>query len=325
MSRYNTKMKFNWEKLNKPFFTLAPMEGATDTVFRQIVASCARPDVFFTEFTNVQGLLSLGNKQVAQRLKFEKSEHPIIAQIWGIAPDAFFESAKLIVEMGFDGIDINMGCPERNIVKKGSCAGLIRNPELASKIIEQTKKGAGDLPVSVKTRLGFSQFEPEWIEFLLKQDLSALTIHLRTVKEMSKVPAHWEMGKEIVELRNKVSPSTILIGNGDVENVSEGKERIRETGFDGIMIGRGVFHNPYAFSEKIDFHNLNREEKINLLKKHLDLFEKTWLEEKHFAPLKRYFKIYINGFDGASDLREKLMETNSIDEARGILRVTGLD
>lgn len=295
------------------------MEGATDTVFRQIVSDCARPDILFTEFTNVQGLLSIGNKQVAQRLKFRKEEKPIIAQIWGADPIYFTEAAKLVAGMGFDGIDINMGCPERNIVKKGSCAGLIRRPEIAAEIINETKKGAGDLPVSVKTRLGTTEIELEWIEFLLKQDIKALTVHLRTVKEMSKVPAHWELAKKVVAIRNEIAPNTIIIGNGDVENVTEARLKIKESGLDGVMIGRGVFHNPYAFSEKIDFHNLKKSEKIQLLIKHLNLFENTWRDDKTFPPLKRYFKIYINGFDGASELREKLMETNSIDEARKVI------
>jgi len=312
-------MKFLWQNLKKPFFVLAPMEGATDIVFRQIIASCARPDVFFTEFTNVQGLLSKGNKQVAQRLKFDKAEKPIIAQIWGNKPEYFYKAAVEVAKMGFDGIDINMGCPERNIVKKGSCSALIKTPQLAKEIIEATREAAGDLPVSVKTRIGFSEFESSWIEFLLNQNLPALTLHLRTVKEMSLVPAHWEKAVEISALRNKLSPNTILIGNGDVKDVVDAKIKASVSGFDGIMIGRGVFHNPYAFDESIDFHMLSPNTKIDLLKKHLNLFEKTWKDEKTFPPLKRYFKIYINGFDGASDLREKLMATTNINQARTIL------
>jgi len=313
-------MKFEWKKLKKPFFVLAPMEGATDTVFRQIVIDCAKPDVLFTEFTNTKGLLSVGNKSVAQRLKYTKKETPIIAQIWGTDPDSFFKASQQIKDMGFYGIDINMGCPEKNIVKKGSCAGLIRNPQLAKEIIDAVRRGAPDLPVSVKTRIGFSSIEPAWIEFLLRQNLDALTIHLRTRKEMSKVPAHWELASQFVELKNRISPDTILIGNGDIENISDGEERINGTGMDGIMIGRGVFHDPYAFSKDKSLHKLSREEKINLLIKHLDLFEKTWGDEKKYHPLKRYFKIYINGFDSASDLREKLMETNSILDARKIIQ-----
>lgn len=312
-------MKFNWRDLPKPFFVLAPMENATDTVFRQIVISCARPDVMFTEFTNVKGLISSGNKVVSQRLKFEPKEQPMIAQIWGTDPDAYFKAAEIVASMGFSGIDINMGCPEKNIVKKGSCAGLIRNPKLAKEIISKTKLSAARIPISVKTRLGFTKIELDWIKFLLEQDLDALTVHLRTRKEMSKVPAHWELAADIVKLKNEVNPNTILIGNGDIKNVTEGEKICKDTGLDGIMIGRGIFHDPYAFSKDKSLHELTKEEKLELLNKHLNLFEKIWNEEKSFHPLKRYFKIYVNGFNGASDLREKLMETTNINEAKSVL------
>lgn len=295
------------------------MEGATDTVFRQIISECAPPDVYFTEFTNTDGILSKGAEHVGQRLVFSKKEKPIIAQIWGTNPDSFFKASKLISKMGFDGIDINMGCPEKSIVKRGSCSGLIKTPELASEIIKATKKGAGKLPVSVKTRLGFSSIQMEWIEFLLNQELDALTIHLRTRKEMSKVPAHYELLTEIVEMRNRIAPQTLLIANGDIENRLEGENLVKKYKVDGIMIGRGVFHDPYAFSKEKSLHRLSQKDKIKLLQKHLDLFEKTWKGKKSYPPLKRYFKIYINGFEGASDLREKLMETNSIEEARKVL------
>lgn len=312
-------MKFSWQKLPKPFFTLAPMEGATDTVFRQIIISCARPDVLFTEFTNTDGIISEKAKHVTDRLMFKDLERPIIAQIWGTNPKSFYESSKKLSKMKFDGIDINMGCPERNIIKKGSCAGLMKNPDLAKEIIEATKKGAGKLPVSVKTRIGFSQIQMKWIEFLLNQNISALTIHLRTALEMSKTPAHWGIAEKIVELRDKIYPDTVLIGNGDVENVIEAEMKIKESGFDGIMIGRGVFHDPYAFSSKIRFNDLPTKDKLELLEKHLDLFEKIWGEDKTYNPLKRFFKVYINSFKDAGDLREKLMETSSISEAREIL------
>ncbi len=320
-------MKFNWGKLKKPFFALAPMEGATDTVFRQIVIDCGRPDVLFTEFTNVQGLLSKGSKQVSQRLKFEDYERPIIAQIWGNNPEYFYKAAHEVSKMGFDGIDINMGCPERNIVKKGSCSALIKTPDLAKQIIKATRKGAElsekNLPISVKTRIGFSTISYEWIEFLLTQNLPALTLHLRTTKEMSKVPAHWEFAKDFVKLKNEISPNTILIGNGDVESISEGKKKAEDTGMDGIMIGRGVFHNPFVFSGK-NYDLVSREEKFKLLRKHIELFESTWNDEKSYQPLKRYFKIYINGFDGASDMREKIMLTNNLQEGKELLKNMGI-
>ncbi len=322
-------MEFSWKKLSKPFFALAPMEGGTDTVFRQIVISCGKPDVVFTEFTNVEGLLSKGKDEVGKRLVYSQSEHPIVAQIWGNHPEAFYSAAKLIAGMGFDGIDINMGCPERSVVAHGSCAALIQNPALAAQIIKATKKGAGSLPVSVKTRIGFETIETEeWIGFLFSQNLDALTVHFRTQKEMSLVPAHWEEAEKIVKLRNKISPSTIIIGNGDVESKVQGRQLAEKYGLDGIMIGRGAFHSPYVFNEAIDFEKQTMEEKIKLLKRHLNLFEETWKNihpiseysyAKRYPPLKRYFKIYLQGFAGASQLRERLMFTKNIEEARKIL------
>lgn len=314
-------MDFSWHKISNPFFVLAPMEGATDTVFRQIVFLCGKPDIYFTEFTNVEGLISKGFEQVTQRLKFTDFETPIIAQLWGINPDNFYESSKMVSKMGFAGIDINMGCPERTVVRHGACSGLIKTPELAKEIIEAVKKGSNGLPISVKTRIGFSTIQTdEWILFLLKQNLDALTVHFRTSREMSLVPAHWEEAIKIVKSKNTIAKNTVLIGNGDVETVAEGKEKAEKYGLDGIMIGRGVFHNPFVFNPKVDYELMPKEEKIKLLLTHLDIFEETWKGEKRkYDPLKRFFKIYIQGFDGAAELREILMQTKSIEEAREVL------
>lgn len=323
-------MKFSWQDLPKPFFALAPMEGGTDTVYRQIVMSLGKPDVMFTEFTNCEGLLSKGKDEVGKRLLFDKSEKPIIAQIWGAKPESFFKVAEMLIEMGFDGIDINMGCPEKTVVANGCCSALIENPSLATEIIQATKEGAGSLPVSVKTRIGFKDIQTEkWIGFLLHQDLDALTIHFRTQKEMSLVPAHWEEAQKIAELKAKCSNlRTVIIGNGDVETKKQGLELANNYGLDGIMIGRGAFHNPFVFDENIKYETQSKAERIQLLINHLNLFEKTWtkvhpLSErsyfKSYPPLKRFFKIYINGFEGASDLREKLMNTKNLEEAKKIL------
>lgn len=314
-------MSFSWKQLDKPFFTLAPMEGATDTVFRQIVADCGAPDVFFTEFTNCDGLLSKGYEKVATRLRYSEKERPLIAQIWGVNPQSYYDVARKLVDMGFNGIDINMGCPERIVVKNGACSALITNPSLAKEIIEATRKGAGELPVSVKTRIGFKTIATEeWIGFLLQQNLDALTVHFRTQKEMSNVPAHWDEAKKVVKLRNTISPETVLIGNGDVTTKQQGKELADTFGIEGVMIGRGVFHNPFVFNGSIDYASMAKEERIELLNKHLDLFEETWgTDKKSYPPLKRFFKIYIQGFDGASEFREKIMNTNSITEIRSVL------
>ena len=313
-------MKFSWKTLKKPFFVLAPMEGAADTVFRQVVASCGKPDVFVTEFTSVEGLLSKGSKHVGRRLQFTETERPLIAQIWGTKPESFYKASLIIQTMGFDGIDINMGCPVRDVVKHGACSGLIRTPNLAKEIIDATKRGAGELPVSVKTRIGFSEIQiDEWIGFVLEQKPAALTVHLRTTKEMSEVPAHWEEARRVTDLKNTISPDTILIGNGDIDSMADGKFNIKNSGMDGMMIGRGVFHNPYVFNESVDFHSMTKEEKVKLLISHLDLFTKTWGTTKNYSSLKRYYKIYIQSFDGAAEFRQKLMETETIEEAYKLL------
>jgi tRNA-dihydrouridine synthase len=268
-------------------------------------------------------------EEVGKRLVHTGSERPLIAHIWGTKPEAFYQVAQQLVELKFDGIDLNMGCPEKNVVAHGCCSALIENPSLAKEMIEATKKGAGDLPVSVKTRIGFKTIKTEeWIGFLLQQDLAALTVHFRTQKEMSLVPAHWEETEKIIKLRNELAPSTIIVGNGDVLSKKQGNALAKKYGLDGIMIGRGVFQNPYVFNDAVDYASQSKEERVKLLKKHIEIFKDTWaikhpLSErsymKSYPPLKRYFKIYIQGFDGASDLREKLMLTQTIEEAEKVL------
>lgn len=302
-----------WQKLKKPIFILAPMDGVTDTVFRQIVTFSGKPDVFFTEFVPVDALLSSGKERVLRTLKFDDSERPIIAQIWGTDPDKFYETAKILVKMKFDGIDINMGCPQHCAVKKGACSALINNPNLAQEIIKATISGAGDLPVSVKTRIGFNKIiTSEWIKVLLQTEISALTVHLRTASEMSKPKAHWEEIKKVVQLKKKLNSKVIIIGNGDIKSVAEGKEKCQRYDLDGIMIGRGIFENIFIFNKKVDPLEITTSQKIDLFIKHLELFKKTYPQGKDFNIMKKFVKCYINNFDGASLLREELMQTKNI-------------
>ena len=296
------------------------MEGVTDTVFRRVINYCGRPAVYFTEFTNVDGLASIGKKEVEHRLLFEQEEKPLIAQIWGMKPENYTLAAKQIVEMGFDGIDINMGCPEKNVVKRGACAGLIHNPTLAAEIISATKKGAKDLPISIKTRIGIKDIETEdWFSFLFEQELDALTVHLRTVREMSNVPPHWEELLKIVELRNKISPTTVLLANGDVNTVSEANKIIEEYKIDGVMIGRGIFKDPFLFSKTKTLSELSFDARMRLLIRHSTLFEEVWGPNKHFEILRKFYKIYTLGLPNAGEIREKLMQTNNLDEVRTIV------
>lgn len=308
-----------WNKIKSPIFVQAPMDDVTDTVFRQVIAKCGRPDIFFTEFVNVEGMMSKGRKEVQKRLEKTEIEKPIIAQIWGLNPRNYAETAKVVREMKFDGIDINMGCPQKDVVKTGACGALIKNPKLAKKIIKAVKSAAGNLPVSVKTRIGYDKIQTEeWIKFLLEQNIDALTIHLRTVKEMSKVDAHWEEMAKIVNLKNKMSPKTIIIGNGDIKSKEEGIEKYQKFGCDGIMIGRGILQNPWIFSGK-KTEDITISEKLSLMKFHILLFEKTWGMQKDFNILKKFFKIYVSGFENAGEVREKFMKTKSIKEVKTLL------
>jgi tRNA-dihydrouridine synthase len=313
-------MKNFWNELPKPFFALAPMEAVTDVVFRHVVATAARPDIFFTEFVNASSFCSpKGQHSTKDRLNFTDDEQPIIAQIWGNKPEQFEQMAKKLAEIGFAGIDINMGCPDKSVVKNGSGSGLIRTPDLACELIASAKTCG--LPISVKTRLGDRQIDEwkDWLTVLLKQDLANLTVHLRTRKEMTKVPAHHELIPEIIKLRDEIAPKTLIKINGDIYDLQQGEELAKKYNIDGIMIGRGVFISPFAFEKNPTEHS--KSELIELLKLQLDLHDKysTELNPRKFDPLKRYFKIYIRNFPGASELRDQLMHTKNTDEARAII------
>jgi tRNA-dihydrouridine synthase len=298
-----------WLNLPKPFWVLAPMEDVTDTVFRQIVASVGKPHVFFTEFTNAEGILSQGSNEVTKRLRFSQSEHPIVAQIWGTDSVKFQQSAELIKKLGFDGIDINFGCPEKRIVKQGACSAMIGQNSKAAEIISAVKSVG--LPVSVKTRIGNKHIMTEdWIGFLLSQNLEAITIHARTAAEMSNVPAHWDEIEKAVILRDKSKSKTLIIGNGDVADLPSAKSLVLSAKVDGVMIGRGIFANPAVFSNK----QLSLPQKQKLFVKHIQLFEKTWEKEKNFQILKKFVKTYISGFDGASRARDRCMQANNYQE-----------
>lgn len=320
-----------WDKLARPIFILAPMDDVTDTVFRQIVARTAPPDLYFTEFVNVDGLQSPGRAKLLPKLQFSAKERPIIAQIWGKRPENYYQSTKDLIAMGFDGVDINMGCPDKAVLKNGCCAALIDNKDLAQQIITEVKRAVGEaenqgtlprhhFPVSVKTRLGNRELDMTWPEFLLQQDLDALIIHGRTAKQMSKVPADWGKIGEIRALRDRLSPTTKIIGNGDVLTRQQGLDLAEEHGLDGIMIGRGVFHDPYVFATESPWPSKNQADKLALYKKHVELFAKTWQNrERKIYTLNKFCKIYVNDFPGAKELRDKLMHAGSTEELLKLL------
>ncbi|BFL78714.1 tRNA-dihydrouridine synthase [Staphylococcus hominis] len=313
-------MKENfWNELPRPFFILAPMEDVTDIVFRHVVSEAARPDVFFTEFTNTESFCHPeGIHSVRGRLTFSEDEQPMVAHIWGDKPEQFKEMSFGLADMGFKGIDLNMGCPVANVAKKGKGSGLILRPERAAEIIQAAK--AGGLPVSVKTRLGYYNIEEwkEWLRHVFKQDIANLSIHLRTRKEMSKVDAHWELIEAIKKMRDEVAPQTLLTINGDIPDRQKGMELATKYGIDGVMIGRGIFYNPFAFEKDPREHT--SKELLDLFRLHLELFEKYSNEEtQQFKSLRRFFKIYVRGIRGASELRHQLMSTETVDEARALL------
>lgn len=338
-----------WTQIKKPIFAMAPLANVTDVVFREIIARHGKPDVFYTEFVSADGLCSKGRDILLRDLKYTENQRPIVAQFFTSKPENMYKVAVLARELGFDGVDINMGCPDRGVLRQGAGAALIKSFSLAKEIIAAAKEGAGELPVSVKTRIGYNKIEIDtWIPVLLEADVAAITVHLRTMKEMSKVPAHWETLAEIVNMRNATllrqgfggqacdmdeKSKTLILGNGDVMTLEEGARRVKETGADGVMLGRAIFGNPFLFSRKSDFRekrnapslprgggsDLSTKEKLKVLLEHVELFEETWGADKDFNIMKKHFKPYVSGFDGASDLRAKLMEIKNAKEVKKIL------
>jgi nifR3 family TIM-barrel protein len=325
-----------WLERKKPFFALAPMEDVTDTVFREIMLKVSNPEnlnVYYTEFTSTDGLChEIGKDKVKHRLFVNESEKilhkknntKLVAQIWGRNPEKFYRATRFISqEYQFDGIDINMGCPVKKIVKQGACSALIGEPQLAKEIIQATKE-ATNLPVSVKTRVGLSKIvTDEWINALIDAEPAAIVIHGRIQKDMSDVPADWTQIKKGVEIRNSRNKNIAILGNGDVFSMDIAHKKIEETGVDGVMVGRGIFMNPWFFETSEKMHS--PEEKLALLWEHTKLYNSTWINTKNFAILKRFFKIYTHSFNNAHLLRAALMETNSKDEVFQLLKESEID
>ncbi len=337
----NSSVNF-WAKLKrlkKPIMVLAPMADVTDAAFRRVIARYGKPDVIWTEFVSADGLMLGGREHLMHDLKYTEAERPIVAQFFSARPDMMKKAAELARELGFDGIDINMGCPDKSIEKQGAGAAMIKNPKLAREVIRAAKEGAAgrknaagvqiepDLPVSVKTRVGFNKNELEtWLPELLAEEPAVITIHARTRKEMSKVPAHWEDIARAVEIRNAIrrdsdaavangGPSlpgadTLIFGNGDALNLDDARKKAAETGADGVMLGRAIFGNPWLFSGR-DPQTISVQEKLTVLVEHTKLFEELLGGVKNFAIMKKHFKAYVNGWDGAKEFRMQLMETEN--------------
>lgn len=319
-----------WNNLKKPFFCLAPMSDVTDIAFRTMISKYSKNRqnknsvVFWTEFIAADGLCDKhARKKLSHILKYKEGERPIVAQVFGANPENMKKACQYIASLDFDGIDINMGCPDKSVVAQGAGSALIKNPELARKIIRAAQEGVRitgkNIPVSVKTRIGFNQEEiGSWIGELIKEDIPALTVHLRTKKELSKVPANWGYVDKIKKIIKKSKKDMLLICNGDIKDLKEAREKIKKHECDGVMIGRGIFGNPWFFNE--EKKEISTEEKLDALVEHTKLFEKELGEVKNFDVMKKHYKAYVNGFDGAKELRIKLMETKNSKEVERIIK-----
>lgn len=318
-----------WTKLTKPIVVLAPMADVTDAAFRRVIARHGKPDVTWTEFVSADGLYHTrelkkipdDENPLMKDLLYTEAERPIVAQFFSSKPEMMEYAARLAAELGFDGIDINMGCPDRSIEKQCAGAALIKNPDLAIALVEAAKRGAGGLPVSVKTRIGYSKREEleSWLPKILSAKPAALTLHARTRKEMSLVPARWEHVARAVEIRNEISPETLILGNGDVATAEEGRRLCQESGADGVMIGRGIFGNPWRFSKERNPDQVSLQEKLQALAEHASLFEEL-LSHKSFAIMKKHFKAYVAGFPGAAELRARLMASENAHAVKRVIR-----
>lgn len=302
-----------WEKLPRPFFALAPMADVTDAAFRRLIAKYGKPDVTWTEFVAVDGLVSRGRDALLIDLLYTEAERPIVAQVFGSKPEHFAEVATLIADLGFDGLDINMGCPDRNVEKQGAGAAMMKDPGLAKAVILAAKEGSRGLPVSVKTRIGYNSVQLEtWLPELLSVSPAAITVHARTRKELSDVPAQWEYVKRAVEIAR--GSGVVMLGNGDVKDLDDAREKAAASGVDGVMIGRGVFGNPWRFNPEVRIEDIPLPERLQVMVEHTKLFADTLGDVKNFAIMKKHYKAYVHGFDGAKELRTALMETNSAEE-----------
>ena len=302
-----------WEKLPRPFFALAPMADVTDAAFRRLIAKYGKPDVTWTEFVAVDGLVSRGREALLIDLLYTEAERPIVAQVFGSKPEHFAEVATLIADLGFDGLDINMGCPDRNVEKQGAGAAMMKDPGLAKAVILAAKEGSRGLPVSVKTRIGYNSVQLEtWLPELLSVSPAAITVHARTRKELSDVPAQWEYVKRAVEIAR--GSGVVMLGNGDVKDLDDAREKAAASGVDGVMIGRGVFGNPWRFNPEVRIEDIPLSDRLRVMVEHTKLFADTLGDVKNFAIMKKHYKAYVHGFDGAKELRTALMETNSAEE-----------
>jgi nifR3 family TIM-barrel protein len=307
------------DSLPKPAMVLAPMEQVTDAAYRYIIAKYGKPDLMYTEFTSADGLCSVGRPRLAPDLWYDESQRPIFCQLFGRRPETLRQAAEFVAGLGFNGIDINMGCPEKNVVRSGAGAGLIENPELAKDCIRALQSGAPNLPITVKTRIGYGPYDREilieWVNHLLEVEPAILTLHLRTKKEMSKVPAKWSEAEVAVGVRDKKASQTLIFGNGDVRDCDHARELAAETGVDGVMLGRAIYGNPWLFSKTKRRDELSISERLHVMLEHGCLYERLYENARKFVVMRKHFAEYVSGMPNASELRSRLVHTDSATEA----------
>lgn len=320
-----------WEKLAKPIVGLSPMDGVTDAPMRLIAKKYGQPDVIYTEFVSVEGLWRIQKREetthkIWNELRFDQSEQPVLAQLFGSDPDSFYEATKIVAKMGFAGVDINMGCPSPGLEKRGGGAGLMRDPGLAHRVIEAVRKGVADvgseIPVSVKTRIGSSGPDKEWWKAIAGEELPAVAMHGRTFKQLYSGEANWEVLKEAAEVIRE--SGALFLTNGDVEKIL-GNDRVQlsnervvdlKGSFDGVLIGRKAIGNPWVLRK--DGYEPSLEEKLMVALEHAREFEKN-LPGNKFEMMRKHLAWYVHGFDGASSLRRKLVISNNADEVEEIV------
>lgn len=324
-------MAFSWVSIPRPIIALAPMAGVTDAAYRQFIKSVAPKTVVFTEFLSTDAL-AFGARKTLQMLSFDPAlERPFIVQVFGHSPEHFLEAAKVIEDIGADGIDINMGCPAAKVVSSCHGAALIRNVELATKLVAATKK-AVKIPVSVKTRLGWNSTESlvSFCTALVEAGADALSVHGRRFCDKFSGKAEWE---PIYNLKRCVRVP--VIGNGDIATADDALKKIGN--LDGVMVGRGTFGNPWLLRDIADaftamraeqanrkpqstVQRLTFAEKVPFILMHCELSVRLKGEHRGILEMRRHFCGYVKGFEGASAMRQELMKVEKINDVVSILK-----
>lgn len=310
----------------QPYWCLSPMDGVTDSPMRQICKKYGRVDLLTSEFVNVEGL-HYAPEKLRVALLLSPLEQPVLLQLYGLNPDYFTAASRQGLQAGFRGIDLNFGCPATRVVNNGAGAGLIAQPVLAGKIFQAVKAVINSTPLtpegkrptlSIKTRLGIS--EPiinDWFSFLLSLKPDLITVHGRTLKQGYSGQADWQAIAQVVALRDKLSPDTAIFGNGDIASRTQGLERIKQTGVDGVVIGRAALGNPWVFTGE----QVNLVQRFEVALEHACLYENTFGTQANyqFCPMRKHLGAYLRSFAGAGELRLQIVRTNSSNEVATIL------